>query len=195
MNNLPSDKRNKIVLVGIATLFVAVLLGVFVIRPQYAALTENAAKLEGAQNQLATSQRMAQQSKQIEHNLDEVANRLRGVEDTMATGDMYSWIIKTLSGFQATYHVEIPNFNQPTVGEVGIFPKFPYQSATFAIRGTAFYHDFGRFLADIENSFPTARVQNLDLEPIGTMAANPQEAEKVSFKMEIVALIKPNNSL
>ena len=44
MNNLPSDKRNKIVLVGIATLFVAVLLGVFVIRPQYAALTENAAK-------------------------------------------------------------------------------------------------------------------------------------------------------
>ncbi len=195
MNNLPKEKRDKIILVAIGTLFAVVALVFFVIRPQYAALTDRAAKIEGAQNQLATAQRMAAQSHQIANSLDNVSSRLRGIEDTMATGDMYSWIIKTLSQFQATYHVEIPNFNQPTVGEVGIFPKFPYQSATFAIRGTAFYHDFGRFLADIENSFPCARVQNLDLEPIGTMAANPQEAEKVSFKMEIVALIKPNNSL
>lgn len=195
MNNLPKEKRDKILLVGIGTVFLIAALFFFVIRPQYAALAERATKIEGANNQLATAERMARQSQQIARSLDEVTTRLRGVEDTMATGDMYSWIIKTLSHFQATYHVEIPNFNQPTVGEVGIFPKFPYQSATFAIRGTAFYHDFGRFLADIENSFPCARVQNLDLEPLGTMAATAQEAEKVSFKMEIVTLIKPNNSL
>lgn len=195
MNNLPKEKRDKIILVAVGTLFVVAALVFFVIRPQYAALADRATKIEGARGKLTTAERMASQSQQINRSLEDVSTRLRNIEDTMATGDMYSWIIKTLSQFQATYHVEIPNFNQPTVGEVGIFPKFPYQSATFAIRGTAFYHDFGRFLADIENSFPCARVQNLDLEPIGTMAANPQEAEKVSFKMEIVALIKPNNSL
>ena len=74
-----------------------------------------------------------------------------------------------------------------------MFGKFPYKAAIFNVRGTAYYHDLGKFLADFENAFPYLRVQNLELEPAANSSATTTgEAEKLAFKMEIVALINPN---
>jgi len=61
------------------------------------------------------------------------------------------------------------------------------------LRGTAYYHDFGRFVADFENAFPYMRIQNIELDPASASAASPQqEPEKLSFRLEIVALVNPN---
>ena len=77
---------------------------------------------------------------------------------------------------------------------MGCFPKFPYRAALFNVRGTAYYHDFGKFLADFENAFPYLRIQNIELDPNVSSAANTQsEPEKLAFKMEIVALVNPNS--
>ena len=76
---------------------------------------------------------------------------------------------------------------------MGIFPKFPYKAAVFNVRGVAYFHDLGRFLADFENSFPFARVQNVEMEVAGSSAATgTSDTEKLSFRMEIVTLINPN---
>jgi hypothetical protein len=100
----------------------------------------------------------------------------------------------TMNRFRADRKVDIPQFSREVTTEIGVFPKFPYKAALFNVRGTAHFHDLGKFIADFENTYPYLRVQNLDLEPAAQTAATsaPTEPEKLSFKMEIVALINPN---
>ena len=47
-------------------------------------------------------------------------------------------------------------------------------------------------VADFENQFPYLRVLNLSLEPSSAAAGN--DREKLSFKMEVAALVKPSTS-
>ncbi|HEY6166732.1 MAG TPA: hypothetical protein VI454_01745 [Verrucomicrobiae bacterium] len=182
-------------MISVVTLAACGALWYLVIRAQHATIKERAAKFEETHREVEYSERLVKQAVKIEADLDRATERLQQIEDTMAQGDMYSWIIKTMNKFAANYRVDIPTYTPPGVGEVGILPQFPYKAATYAIRGTGYFHEFGRFLADFENQFPCARVQNLDLEPIGILAAKPEDAEKISFKMEIVTLIKPNAAL
>ena len=58
------------------------------------------------------------------------------------------------------------------------------------INGTAYYHDLGKFIADFENNFPHIRIVNLTIEPA---SAGEPGNEKLSFRMDIVALVKPNS--
>jgi hypothetical protein len=57
------------------------------------------------------------------------------------------------------------------------------------VRGFANYHDFGRFLADFETQYPFMRVRTFSLS---AGALETAASEKLSFEMEIVALVKPN---
>ena len=80
-----------------------------------------------------------------------------------------------------------------------MLPQFPYEAAIFSVRGTAYYHQFGKFLADFENRFPYFRVQNLILGAgSGSESAAGSDAtatrtgdEKLNFSMVVIALIKP----
>ena len=94
------------------------------------------------------------------------------------------------------YKVEIPQFSKELQTEVGLFAKFPYRTAVFTLRGTAYFHDFGRFVADFENKFPHIRIQNIELDPIASSNGNgnhAEEPEKLAFKMEVVTLVNPNS--
>lgn len=194
MKQLPKEKRDKIIGIAIGTIALCGALWYFVIDAQYDAIKDRETKIVQAQQDVENAGRLVTRAPKIEENLEKVTDRMKQMEDSMAQGDLYSWIIKTMNKFQANYRVEIPGYSPPGVGEVGMLPQFPYKAATYAIRGTGYFHDFGRFLADFENQFPCARVQNLDLEPIGILTAKPEDAEKIAFKMEIVTLIKPNTA-
>src|ERR1035441_2306292 len=118
---------------------------------------------------------------------------LAEAEIDIASGDLYSWVVNTLRDFKAKYKVNIPQFNPigPTT-EVNLMPNFPYKQTTLSVAGTAHFHDFGRFLADLENQFPHVRVLNLNLELNQSPVA--EEQEMVSFKLDIVTLVKTNPS-
>jgi hypothetical protein len=85
--------------------------------------------------------------------------------------------------------VEIPEVGHPTIGESDLLPSFPYKQIQFAINGTVYYHDLGKFIADFENSFPHSRMVRLVVEPAASTDSN---SEKLSFKMDIITLVKPN---
>jgi Tfp pilus assembly protein PilO len=195
MSQLPKEKRDKMILVAIC--FTGVLAGLWYgpIRYQKAALVAKKDKIIQTENRVANSQRLVSQAAKHEAEYLAASARLKTLEEAMVTGDMYSWIIRTINRLQTPYKIEIPNFSPPAVGELKSLSRFPYQAATFAIRGTGYYHELGKFVADFENSFPTVTVQNLDIEPLGILAASPEDQEKISFKMEIVALVKPKTSL
>ena len=122
--------------------------------------------------------------------------QISAMEATMVAGDPNLWIRLTYEKFrtQAPYKVEIPNFPAPGMGDMQMIPDFPYKAATYRVVGQAFYHDFGKFLAEFENHFPYMRVMNLDLGPEGTgglSVSGGEDQERLAFPFEVAALVKP----
>jgi len=195
MKNLPKEKRDRLILVCVGTVVAVVVLWYLVIQTQNKTIArlktqnlENKTKVENAQRLLSSTA-------DLQKKLDGSAQELKAIEDGMASGDMYSWIILTINKFRADRKVDIPQFSREVPTEVGVLPKFPYRAALFNVRGTAYFHDFGKFIADFENAFPYIRVQNLELEPAGVgNQTTPADAEKLAFKMEIVTLVNPTSA-
>lgn len=197
MKPLPKEKRDKIIAIALGTVVALVAIWFLVIRTQQGVIKKRAEQITAAQKDVEFAQRLVSQSDKIEQDMEAAEKLLEKIEGSMVTGDMYSWIIKTMNRFLIGHRVDIPTFTPPGLGGVGTFPEaqFPYKGATFAISGTSYFHDFGKFLAEFENQFPCARVQNLQIEPLGTLAAKRDDAEKITFKFEIVTLIKPAAAL
>jgi len=197
MNKLPKEKRDRIIAVAIATVIAIAGIWYGLIRPQQAKLQDSARTTIKAQEKVTNAKRRVEKEKPIQIELDAARQGLKAIEDEMASGDLYSWIIVTVNKFRAAHRVEIPQFSREQVREVNVIPGFPYKGATFTVKGTAYYHDLGKFIADFENTFPHVRLLNLEMEPVALPGpgaqSNPEEQEKLSFKMDILALIKPTS--
>ena len=194
MKNLPKEKRDRLILLGIGTLVIVVGLyyGLITMQQKY---LENTAKQKGEQeSKLGNGQRLVGNTAQIQKALESATSDLKAIEATMPSGDMYSWIILTVNTFKEKYEVDIPQFSREVASEIGMFGKFPYRAATFILRGTAHYHEFGRFVSDFENAFPYMRIQNIELEPSASNnSGSPQDAEKLLFKIEVVTPVNIPN--
>jgi hypothetical protein len=192
-SNMTNAKRNQIIGLIVATLIVMGGLGYGLIKRQYEHLQSLAKKKGENDSKLHLMETAVKNADQLEAALAEASESLAEKEATMASGDIYSWSIDTMKKFKANYRVEIPQFNpigSPT--EVNLLPGFPYKQATLIVGGKAYYHDLGRFVTDFENQFPFMRVVNLTLDAVPSPTAS--DREKLSFKMDIITLVKPGNS-
>jgi Tfp pilus assembly protein PilO len=190
---LPKEKRNHLVLVVAVTLITVAGLYLGLIRRQNESLARLAQQKDGAAQKLKTVLGAIHLSDRMKTELDEARNLLAQSETDVASGDLYAWVINSLRQFKAPYKVEIPQFSQlGTVADVTFIPNFPYKQATLTVAGTAHYHDLGRFVADFENQFPHVRLSNLSLD---ANAPSPNvEPETLSFKVDIITLVKTNPS-
>jgi len=195
MKNLPKEKRDRLLLIGVGTVIAVVVLWYLVIQTQNKAIERLKTQSVEHKTKVENAQRLLSSTADLQKQLDGSTQELKAIEDSMASGDMYSWIILTINKFRADRKVEIPQFSREVPTEVGVLPKFPYRAALFNVRGTAYFHDFGKFIADFENAFPYIRVQNLELEPLSSgTQTTPADAEKLAFKMEIVTLVNPTSA-
>jgi hypothetical protein len=158
------------------------------IRSQNAALSAVADNRKSAGTKLKSIETTIKNADLTASELAAATSALTNAEGDMASGDLYSWTFGTIRSFKQQYKVEIPEIGHPEVGDADLFATFPYKQLRFSINGKAYFHDLGKFVADFENAFPHARVVNLAIEP-----ANG-DGEKLSFRMDIVELIKPNAS-
>ena len=194
IKNLSKEKRDQLILVVITT--VALVVGIYLglVKMQRRTLERIARETAEQQTKVGNADRLVKSRVEFEKALETNLEKLKTIEQDMASGDMYSWIIMTINRFRADRKIDIPQFSREVTTEVNVLPKFPYKAALFNIRGTAHFHDLGKFIADFENTFPYIRIQNIDMEAAGQTAASgaPSESEKIAFKMELVALINPN---
>jgi hypothetical protein len=95
-----------------------------------------------------------------------------------------------LRPFKDTHKIEFQQYRTAVNPGSSLLPKFPYKQATLSVEGVARYYDLGRFLADFENQYPFVRLINIELEP----ASGASEAGQLSFRMDIVTLIRPSAS-
>ncbi len=191
MKRLSKEKRNQLITVSFITLAVLGAAYFGLIRPQYASLSKIARDTRAAEKQLRDIKNTITSARTVTNDLSQTTLALAKIEADMASGDLYSWTYDTLRRFKQPYKVEIPDVGHPTIGEMDLLPAFPYKQIRIGINGTGYYHDLGRFVADFENNFPHARVVNLVVEP---MAGADGGNEKLTFKMEIIALVKTNPS-
>lgn len=192
MSKLSKDKRDKILLVSMITVVASAAIWLLLIKGQYTTLRTTRDQSVKAHDQLQRGQTTLQTKARIGEDFESASSLLRKKEAAMAApNDMYSWLIQTLNQFRAGYRVEIPQFGREQQAEVGVFPKFPYRAAIFNVRGTAHYHDLGKFLADFENAFPCIRVQNIELAPAAELTPGQDSREKLGFKLELLTLVRP----
>ena len=188
---ISTQKRNQLFLVSLLIGGGLVGLYFWLIRGQQQNMDNLQSRKAAAARKLQVVQETIQNAPELENCLREANTRVAKLEDTMATGDLYSWSINMVRAFRLNYKVEIPQFSQIDARQdTMLLPAFPYKQATLAISGTGTFHDFGVFLADFENKFPHIRVINLTLEPVS--AALGASQDKLSFKMDIVMLVKPS---
>jgi hypothetical protein len=191
MSKLPKDKRDKIILTGVVTVAVSAAIWLLVIKSQMQTLKNVHAEASKSRDQLNRGQSTLTTQARVKQDFEEASRKLKERESAMAApNDMYSWFIQTLNTFRQNYKVEIPQFGRELPTEVGVFPKFPYHAALFNVRGSAHYHEFGKFIAEFENTFPYIRVQNIELDPSGE-AGGSEGREKLNFKMELLTLVRP----
>jgi Tfp pilus assembly protein PilO len=190
MKNLSPAKKKQLLIVLLIT---AALLGAvyfLLIGPQNDANQKLAKDTSDQMAQLDKYKKIISQAQATSKQLTDISAQLDQAEQDIATGDVYSWTYDTLRRFKASYHVDIPAIGQPSVSDVDIIPNFPYKQLRLTLNGTAYYHDFGKFVADFENTFPHMRLVNLTVEP-NTEAGGGNE--RLSFRVDVVALVKPNS--
>jgi hypothetical protein len=193
MRRLAKEKRNQLAGILLATL--AVIAGLYssLIKAQKARLAVTAPQIEKAKRELEKMRHTIQSAAQVKADLKAASANLAGVEAGMVTGDPYAWLYSQIKAFQQNYKVDIPQFSSVELGEMTLLPKFPYKQAKIGIGGSAFFYGLGTFLADFENAHPYMRVQNVVIAQGGGQSTGTVEEEKLTFRLEIVALVKPGS--
>jgi Tfp pilus assembly protein PilO len=191
MNLIPKDKekRKQLIIVIAVTLVLLGLIDFGLIRPQREDLAKIASTENNLQAKLQQIKNAVKKANETASQLAAATNNLSQAEADVASGDAYAWTYDTIRRFKASYRVDIPDIGQPSLGDVDVLPQFPYKQIKVNVSGTAYYHDLGKFIADFENTFPHIRMVNLVVDPAN---AGGSEAEKLSFRMDIIALVKSN---
>jgi Tfp pilus assembly protein PilO len=188
MKWLPKERRNPFFIVVLSTVMVLAVIYFCLIQSQNAMLAKLADNRKSAADKLQSMESTIKNADLTAQQLAETTASLTQAESDMASGDLYAWTYTTIRNFKQPYKIEIPEIGHPDVGDVDMFPAFPYKQIRFSLTGTGYFHDLGKFLADFENAFPHARVENLIIEPV------PGAGEKLSFRFQIVELVKSNAS-
>lgn len=192
MKRLPPAKRNQLIAVIAGTLGLICLVYFLLISPQNDKNLALGNSIGAESNKLQQMKDTIKQMEATASTLAALTQQLSHAEEDIASGDSYAWTYDTIRKFKTNYHVDIPTdkIGQPAQSDCDLIGNFPYKQIRFSLAGTAFYHDLGKFVSDFENKFPHCRVLNLSADPAG---AGPGGGEKLNFRMEIVALVKPSN--
>lgn len=190
MKHLSKEKKQHLLLVIIGTLVILAGLWFGLISWQQGKLAKLSSERDGTKITLDGMKDTIDRAATIAEEVAAEKQRLADAEAQMASGDHYAWIINTIRGFKAKHpKVDIPQYSTILIEDTNVLPKFPYQQATLTVSGTAYYHDLGKFIADFENEFPYIRLENLEIQQAPTLGAG--YTEKLAFRVDVVALIKP----
>jgi hypothetical protein len=189
MKRLTSQKRNQLILVAFGTAALISVVYFLLIRPQNDENQKLTAKIVSEQDRLERMKNTINSAATTSSSAADSSVRLAHEEEDLASGDLFAWTYDTIRRFKTGYRVEIPNVGQPAQSEVDLIPGFPYKQIKFSLIGTGYYHDIGKFISDLENKFPHMRVINLMID---SGSGSDSSSEKLSFRIDVAALVKPN---
>ena len=194
MIKIPPNRRVPFAALVLGTIVVLAGLWFVLVRPQQATLKKKFSLIRDAKEKAQIGGHNVELIEKYKSALQIGQRNLNQLESKMPMGDVYRWIIRMFSEADKSSNVEISNFDPPQVSEANPLSRTQYRVASFSIAGLASYHDFGTYLAKLENSYPNLRIQKLDLEPARLGDANSEDAEKLNFRIEVTLLVKPSTN-
>jgi Tfp pilus assembly protein PilO len=191
-NKLSKEKKNQLVLVALITVMLLVGLGYGLIRFQLEyvkTLQTRKAEADVSYKKMITAINGADV---LNAQVEAAARELFAQEEGMIFGDKFSWLVSNLKAtLRAHPKLDVPDFSTITEENCTLLAKFPYTQVTINIKGTGYFHDIGKFLAEFENDHPHFRVVNLELEP-AQPGTDKERSERLQFKFSVCALVKPS---
>jgi len=189
VNKLTKKQRDQLIGIGAGTLVLMAALWWLGVTAKQEELSKTEQKTAQMMDTLKKAESTIRQTNEISEKLAASTELLDKSESMLVDDrDDLAWIIHTINDFiKSRKGVNFVAYSKAVKSESGIFPEFPYTWATFTLGFSGYYNDLGKFVADLENTFPYYRVQNLDLKPDNTAGAEP---ERLSLTFELVAPIK-----
>jgi hypothetical protein len=193
VNKFSKTQREQLIGITLGTLALVAVLWYFGVGAKQVELSKTVDNTAQTQDKLRRAENTMRQGEDIAAKLQAHQQLLERREAMLAPDrDAYAWIISTINPLiQSRKGVNIYHYSQPEVSDVGLIPGFPYKWATFHLEGTGFYHDFGKFFADLENNFPCFRVQNLEMSANISSGVEP---DKLTVNFELVVPMKASDT-
>lgn len=188
--NLSPEQKNSLVKLSALTVGVLIAVWLLLINPTRAGVEQKIKMQNALSEKIILKNKIVRTAEAGSTNYQESSARLAAIEDQMVSGDPYLWIIKTLGEFEVPDKVEFSKYDPPKPVDPLLPNKVAYKSVSFTVAGTANYHEFGKFLASLENGYPHISVHRLDIEPVAGLEGPD---EKLSFQLELYVLVKPAN--
>lgn len=181
------DKKALLMIVAIT----AAVVGLYywaVIRTEQRLLAQAGEERLEWQRQAQEIQTLAAQWETLYQQWTAVSNALRELERDLPTGDIYRWQLQRFLNPKAP-GIIMSDVEPPKTAD-SLIPatNTPYATVTFGLNGRARFHDFGRFLADLENHYPHMRVDTLELQPTMPDAIQSEEARRLYFRLDLLSL-------
>jgi Tfp pilus assembly protein PilO len=204
MNKLSKDKRDKLILTILLVVGILGALYTYVLAVQKERLGAIQQQIETVRDKVTKADKLIKNEALVARNLAESQRALeRRIDDMAPQVQTHYWLLILLDGFRKQEKLGtdfISEISPPEIIEVGLLPKFPFKAASFAVRVNGRFHDIGRFIADLENSFPYFRVQNVrmnpQLQPTGNSQNSPDASGegKLLVELRLVSLLKPGST-
>ena len=195
MTKLSHVQKERLVCIVVVTLLLGVILYQMIITSSQEVLRIRSGLLNDWQLAQSDGKNQTEVLARLNRGFEEANEKIRESETSVATGDPYRWLMKTLPNFYEADPVDLLNYEPPQTADWQIYPKVPYRGVTFVVSGNAYFHDLGKLLMALENSHPYLRIRRLDLEPKHSADPDDKEDEKLSFRLEFISMLKTNSVL
>ena len=195
-NKLSKDKRDKLILICIAAVGIIAVLYFFVLTDMSDEQATLGTKITSLRDKVDKSQRILKRQAELHARLEELRKELNERQAQMPRpGEDHVWFLKIMEDRRSKFNLDISEIRNPEAWDPGILPKFPFKGVSFNVTLVGGYSDFGRFLADFENTFPYMRVQLLGVSPDLPQAApgmpvQASDGGKLRFNFRVISLIK-----
>jgi len=192
MSRWSPETRSRVTVVGLTTIGLIALIWFTLVVALETKLKDQEDKILAFQNSAEITRTGIKLAEKYREEVERGNLILHTFEDEMAQGeDSYRWLMGFLRGLEKRHQVTIIEKPRPQTVDLKFPTRLPYETASYWVGGSARYHDFGAFLADLENSSPFIRLRNLSLDANTSGVATEGESEKLTFRMEFVTLVKP----
>ena len=196
MNKLSKDKRDKLILTLIGVVGVIAVIYFFVLSDMKDERSLLSTKVTSTRDKIDKAERILKRQQHFNEEMAQLRGALNARQAHMPRpGEDHVWFLRIIEDRRGTYNLDISEIRNPEPWEPGILPNFPFRGVAFNVTLIGAYTDFGRFLADFENTYPFMRVQLMSVSPDMQLGAPgtgqlPQSSGKLRFNFRVVSLIK-----
>ncbi|HUJ12127.1 MAG TPA: hypothetical protein VL171_19130 [Verrucomicrobiae bacterium] len=183
LSKLPKDKLQKVVLVGILTLGASVGVAELYVLPNWKNLVETRTRITTVNDQIQQAEEAARQALKEGAYRAQVKSFVEAQEARMIDGDPFAWIVREITLLAEKHPIRIEGLHAGNKLELSENEKCQPYTARIDLMGS--YDEIGKFVADLENSFPVGEIGNLSI------AANDEDRRRQEATLDIMLRIRP----